>query len=130
MTDDRAQHREDDPEEDLAGRRHRHAASSSSRGTPAMKARNSRMQNGSPYAISIKIRPGMVLNSPTLCSTQMVGTTAGARSDRPAPALIDPADPARAALPLRRRPSRRRPPSAATLTTVRMTLLMKAMTMR
>ena len=35
------------------------------------------MQNGSPKAISIKIRPGMVLNNPIVCSTQIVGTTAG-----------------------------------------------------
>lgn len=53
------------------------AASSSSRGTVDMNARNSNMQNGNPYAISIKISPGIVLNSPTFCSTQMVGTTAG-----------------------------------------------------
>ena len=53
------------------------AASSRSRGMVAMNARNSRMQNASPKAISMRMSPVKVLNSPRLCSTQMVGTTAG-----------------------------------------------------
>ena len=35
------------------------------------------MQNESPNVASIRIIPGIVLNSPRRCSTQMVGTTAG-----------------------------------------------------
>ena len=53
------------------------AASSSSRGIVAMNARNSRMQNDSPNATSIRISPGSVLNRLSSCSTQTVGTTAG-----------------------------------------------------
>ena len=53
------------------------AASSSSRGMLETKDRNSKMEKESPKVTSIKIMPGMVLNRPRLCSTQMVGTTAG-----------------------------------------------------
>ncbi|MNL44938.1 hypothetical protein D3C87_1675500 [compost metagenome] len=53
------------------------AASSSSLGIVATNARNSRTQNASPNVASIRIMPGIVLNSPTPWSTQMVGTTAG-----------------------------------------------------
>ena len=53
------------------------AASSSSRGIVATNARNSSTQNDMLKATSTRIRPGRVLNSPRLCSTQMVGTTAG-----------------------------------------------------
>jgi hypothetical protein len=42
-----------------------------------MKARNSRMQNDSPKATSIRISPPRVLNNPSFWSTHTVGTTAG-----------------------------------------------------
>ena len=53
------------------------AASSSSLGMVDTKARNSRMQNDSPKAALTKIMPGICLNKPRTCSTQIVGTTAG-----------------------------------------------------
>ena len=53
------------------------AASSSSFGMVDTKARNSRMQNDSPKAALTKIMPGICLNKPSPCSTQIVGTTAG-----------------------------------------------------
>ena len=53
------------------------AASSSSRGMVAMKARKSRMLNESPKATSIRIMPWRVLNRLSSCRTQTVGTTAG-----------------------------------------------------
>ena len=53
------------------------AASSSSRGIVAMKARKSRMQNESPKATSIRIMPCSVLNRLSSCRTHTVGTTAG-----------------------------------------------------
>ena len=53
------------------------AASSSSRGIVAMKARKSRMLNESPKATSMRTMPWSVLNRLSSCSTQTVGTTAG-----------------------------------------------------
>ncbi len=53
------------------------AASSSSFGMVATKARNSRMQNDSPKVASMRIIPPMVLNRLRPCSTQIVGTIAG-----------------------------------------------------
>jgi hypothetical protein len=53
------------------------AASSSSRGIAAMNARKSRMTKDMLNAISTRMRPGRLLNRPRLCSTQIVGTTAG-----------------------------------------------------
>ena len=88
------------------------------------------MQNGSPYAISIRIRPGIVLNRPTACRTQMVGTMAGGtiRPARISPLITGLSRLARRcqtyatmALKMTR---------AATLTTVRITLLMNAMIIR
>ena len=49
------------------------AASSSSRGIVAIKARNSRMRNERPKATSIRTIPCSVLNRLSSCSTQTVG---------------------------------------------------------
>ena len=53
------------------------AASSSSFGMDATNARNNRMQKAMFQATFTKIMPRICLNSPMLCSTQIVGTRAG-----------------------------------------------------
>ena len=60
-----------------AGRRRRRSPPRRAPGGWWHERRNSRMQNEARRSTSIRIMPGIVLNSPSACSTQIVGTTAG-----------------------------------------------------